>query len=398
MSELPPEAQTLFQIYRLEELPRLIEQAEPEVRRELEGRAGFLRTGIRDIDYLVDQIRFFAAARADAERRGLQGLAALEWAEYLSWPECQRRAGTLWRRARAPWRRALLRHWAFEERLCAWQRALHARSSEEVPGPPRTESGFPSFVDFGPYPSEHRIRALRPVGLSAHIRFDSWTKPGPFTPVRRLNNALTWTLQASAGRFYGKAYGGMAEIVIDEPRDYSVEEARAELLARADFLERGLSPDAAAPTNPNPMPAEVVTQWRQAIAGLRATAAEINHVDSRRRADLLESLFAEPGTLWLVPVEILPEDLPPEWLGVFLGFAFERRGVLSARERKQLRKSAAGVLAHWQASKFPAHELSEKEVEDAVARLSGVRRLLQGKSLFKYLAKVVRGVEREAGR
>src|SRR5215813_9345348 len=86
-------------------------------------------------------------------------------------------------------------------------------------------------------------------------------------------------------------------------------------------------------------------------------------------------------------VELLPDDLPPEWLGIFTGFAFERKGLLSVREGKRLRKAAAAVLEHWQMSRFRSRELNGDQGNRIISRLSKIRRPLQARSLYDYLAK-----------
>jgi hypothetical protein len=182
----------------------------------------------------------------------------------------------------------------------------------------------------------------------------------------------------------------MVEILIDEPRNYSAGEAQAALLANAQRLEEAF-PAAEAQDD---IPAEVIAQQRHAVQALRAAAAEIGQAGTRARAELLEAFFNVPYTLWLSPVvEVLPDDLPSEWLGVFFGFAFERKGLLSVRERKQLRRVAVAVLETWQTLHFPAHELSHEEAARVTDRLAKIRRLLQAKSLFAYLAKAIQGVE-----
>src|SRR5713101_3562600 len=92
-----PEGRTLFEIYDPWEVEFAVEGAEVEIRQELRAGAGFIRTRIEVLDYLVDQVRFLKAALGQAERKGLRGLPALEWAAYLSWPETRRLAKTQWR-------------------------------------------------------------------------------------------------------------------------------------------------------------------------------------------------------------------------------------------------------------------------------------------------------------
>jgi hypothetical protein len=132
---MPPGLPTLFEVYGGdgELLCWDIETAEAKLRRKVEAQAQSRPlTGVRLVDLLVDQFVFCQAAGAQASARGLQGLAALEWAEYLSWPECKRQAGPAWRQK-------LLKRYAFEEPSCWWQRALQARKPGDQVGvgPPR---------------------------------------------------------------------------------------------------------------------------------------------------------------------------------------------------------------------------------------------------------------------
>jgi hypothetical protein len=222
---------------------------------------------------------------------------------------------------------------------------------------------------------------MAPAVLEAHIDLDAWTTPGPFTPVRRLNQAMTWRLQVSAARLYNTRFWPF-DIIIDEPRDYSLEEARATLLARVARLElmlRGTEGE------PSMVPPGILAEWRQEVDRLREAADQIGRVNSRDRASLLERCFAIPGTWWLGPVEILTDDLQPEWLGVMLGFAFDRRGLLSVRDGKRLRKVAAAVLDQWQSTRYPDRDIAPKTTQLIVTRLRSVRRLLQPASLFAYL-------------
>src|SRR5215470_4696449 len=200
--------QTLFQVYggNLEQLRRDIEVAEARLRRNLEGRARWRPpTGVELVDVLVEQFVFLQAARAQARARGLQGLAALEWAEYLSWPECKRQAGPAWRQA-------LLTRYAFEEPSCGWQQALQARFQGDAVGvgPPRNVlNWFPMGLQFGPYPvpqGRGRWTKRLQVGvLEAHIKFDPWTSPDALFPVRRLEGPLTWQLELWAARKYDES-------------------------------------------------------------------------------------------------------------------------------------------------------------------------------------------------
>jgi len=133
----------------------------------------------------------------------------------------------------------------------------------------------------------------------------------------------------------------------------------------------------------------VVAQWRHEIDRLGEAAEQIGQAKTRDRASLLERCFVIPGTRWLGPVEILTDDLPPEWLGVMLAFAFERRGLLSVRDGKHLRKVAATVFDHWQRTRYPDSESSPKLTQLMSTRLGHVRRLLQPASLFAYVRRFV---------
>src|SRR5260370_9449219 len=84
---------TLFEILEPWEGEEEVYRAEREILESLKEPA-FIRTGIDNVDYLVDQWRFARAGLEQAKRRGLHGLAALEWTSYLSWPEVCRQAGT----------------------------------------------------------------------------------------------------------------------------------------------------------------------------------------------------------------------------------------------------------------------------------------------------------------
>src|SRR5260370_41084644 len=88
------EARTLFDGMNPWELEQELYRAEREIVRQLKDTAPFIPTGIDLVDFLVDQLRFAEAGRAQAERRGLHGLPAREWVEYLSWPERSRLAKT----------------------------------------------------------------------------------------------------------------------------------------------------------------------------------------------------------------------------------------------------------------------------------------------------------------
>lgn len=378
--DVPLEGRTLFQILDPWEVEAEVEQAEREVLQELGADDAFLRTGIEVIDYLVDQIRFFKVAGRHAERRGLRGLPALDWAAYLSWPETQRVAGT-------QWRRDLVRRYAFEMRAWHWQRALHAREPGDPVnvGPSREEIWYPPTLQLGPYPSAVHLTKMAPAVLEAHVDLDTRTTPGPLAPVRRLNQAMTWRLQVSAARLYNARFWPF-DIIIDEPRDYSAEEARATLLARVGQLEWMLR---RAESEPSTVPPAVVVQWRHEVDHLREAAEQIGQAKTRDRAGLLERCFVIPGTWWLGPVEILTDDLPPEWLGVMLAFAFDRRGLLSVRDGKRLRKVAATVFDHWQSTHYPDREISPKLTQLIGTRLGQVRRLLQPASLFAYVRRFV---------
>ena len=245
---------------------------------------------------------------------------------------------------------------------------------------------MPPKLLFGPYPSEWGPTALAPACLEADIQFDGWTTPCPLTPIRRLNPALTWTLRISAMRLYARC-PAFLELVIDEPRTYSAVEARETLLAYAQHGETALR---AATTGPTPIPTQAAAQWEKNIARLRTAVEAITHAETRERATLLELLFSVPGTVWLTPVDVLPDDLPPEWFGVMLGFAFARRGVLSVRDTKQLHRAAHAVFDRWQATHYPTRAVMPDRTSLIVGRLANLRRLLQPASLFAYIAQLTR--------
>jgi hypothetical protein len=89
-------------------------------------------------------------------------------------------------------------------------------------------------------------------------------------------------------------------------------------------------------------------------------------------------------------VEILTDDLSPAWLGVMLGFAFDRRGLLSVRDGKLHRQVTAAVFDHWQGTRYPHRAFAPELTRRVVSRLGRVRRLLQPASLFAYLARLAR--------
>jgi hypothetical protein len=381
-SAIPLEGRTLFQLHDPWEVEVEVERAQPEILQEIGAGDEFIRTGIEVIDYLVDQIRFLKAALGHAERRGLRGLPALDWAAYLSWPETLRLAET-------QWRRDLVRRYAFETPAWQWQRAVHARRPDDLVnvGPSREEIWYPPALQLGPYPSQVHLTKKAPAVLEAHIDLDAWTTPGPLAPVRRLNRAMTWRLQVSAARLYDTRFWPF-DIIIDEPREYSPAEARATLLARAAQLQARLQ---GAERDPSPVPPVVRAQWREGLEHLQVAADQIGRRGTRNRATLLDLCFGIPGTWWFGPVEILTDGLPSEWLGVMLGFAFDRRGLLSVRDGKLLRKVAETVLGHWQDTKYPHRELSSERGRRIVSRLAQMRRPLQPSSLFAYLAQLMRG-------
>jgi hypothetical protein len=386
--------QTLFEILGPKKVEEDVKEAEREVQGTLNAAGPFIRTGIERIDYLVDQVGFMKAGLDQATSRGLRGLSALEWAEYLSWPEACRQAGPMWRRE-------LLHRYAFETPVAGWQGALHARSRDDTDlpiGPPRRVSSDgdagiypPPLLYLRPYPATWTPTKLAPMSLEAAIQFDPWTKPSPLAPVRRLNAAMSYTIQISGFRLYD-ARGALTALLIDEPREYSMTEARAELLTMAEqtdaWLERvnGEIPDARA------------ARHRVAVDQLRSVASGLAGASSRTRADVLEAFFALPGTIWMTAPEVLPDDLPPEWLGLFVGFTLARKGLLSVRETKRLWHVAATVLESWQATRFPRYELRHDDAVQVVDKLATMRRLLGKESLFAYLAKAVPGVARDTRR
>jgi hypothetical protein len=378
---IPLEGRTLFQLMDPGDVEIEVERAEGEILEELRADAPFIRTNIEVLDYLVDQDRFLQAGLRHAARRGLRGLPALQWAAYLSWPQTQRLAET-------QWRRDLVRRHAFATPAWLWQRALHAHRPDDPVnvGPFPEEIWYPPTLQLGPYPSAWHPTNLTPATLEAHIQLDPWSTPGPLAPVRRLNRAMTWTLQIPSARLYDGRFSPL-DIIIDEPRDYLATEAQTVLRARAAQLESLLSAAAGAAS---PVPGPVLAQWRQDVEQLRAAADQLGRATARDRATLLERCFALPGTWWFGPVEILTDDLSPAWLGVMLGFAFDRRGLLSVRDGKLLRQVAAAVFDHWQGTRYPHRELAPEITRRVVSRLGRVRRLLQPASLFAYLARLAR--------
>ena len=234
----PPEARTLFSLFHPKSLEPVLEEAEREIVQELAARPPSIRIGIGVVEYLADQI----------------GLAALEWVEYLSWPECSRQA-------QRGWKRDLLRRNAFEQPVALWQAALAAHTANDSVGigPPRTaEFCLPPSLQFGPYPSGYPPTAKEPACLRAHLKFDTWTPPSPLTPVRRLNRAAVWTLEMSSAWLYDGRFVAI-DILVDEPRDYSAEEAKTVLQMRADQWEQMLT---FAETVEPPISAAVMAEWR----------------------------------------------------------------------------------------------------------------------------------------
>ena len=77
------DARTLFKILAPRQVEDEVVEAEPEIVENLK-ETPFIRTGVDNVDYLVDQWRFARAGLEQAKRRGLHGLAALEWTSYLS--------------------------------------------------------------------------------------------------------------------------------------------------------------------------------------------------------------------------------------------------------------------------------------------------------------------------
>lgn len=250
---------------------------------------------------------------------------------------------------------------------------------------------MPPSLQFGPYPSDlpPKVRPTRhaPACLEAHIFLDL-EQSNPLRPVRRLDAVTSWALLIEAAWLYRGRFP-VIQIIIDEPRIYSAREAHEWLLAQAGRVEATL--EAARSATP-PIPDRVATNWAEQIAVMRRAAGALERASTAERATILEYFFSLPWTVWMSAVEILTDDLPPEWLGVMVGFAFERRGMLSVRERRQLRKAAAAVLGHWQASRYPHREVGLQEAERLVTRLAGLRRPLQPASVFAYLAKLLRGV------
>lgn len=378
---------TLFEILSPQGARRAVELAEATIKQTLP--TDILRTGIRSIDYLVDQVLFMQAGRDDARRRGLSGLAALEWVEYLSWPECLRQARTAWRRA------LLCRH-AFEEPTSRWQSALHANFEGDYfqLGPPRGPAGFknviypPPGILFAPYPSEYSPPTkLAPATVHASITFNLWTRSSALEPVRRLTDAIVWTLKIATTSFYNGYPRGFLELVLDEPRDFSIDETRATLYAMANELEAWL--DQMGQTLADR------TSTIRRVTAMREAAGSLDGARSSQRAAVLEEFMMEPLAISLVTA-ILPEDLPAEWLGVFLALAAQSTGILSARDAKKVLPHATAVLERWQGKHYPRHELSQAEASRVIGRVARMRRLMNKKSLFSYLEKSVRGVEKDS--
>jgi hypothetical protein len=139
--------------------------------------------------------------------------------------------------AETQWRRDLVRHHAFEAPTWCWQRALHAdRPGDPVNvGPSREEIWYPPTLQLGPYPSTWHPTHHAPAALEAHIQSDPWTTPGPLAPVRRLNPAMTWTLQIPSARLYDGRFCPL-DILIDEPRTYAADEAPGLLVMAGDSV------------------------------------------------------------------------------------------------------------------------------------------------------------------
>jgi hypothetical protein len=377
---------TLFEIFDPAQVEWDVEETDRALRESRD--RSYLGTGVSSVDYLVDQLLYLKAAREEAARRGLDGLAALEWVEYMSWPECRRRART--------WRRELLHRYAFEKPAARWQSILRGHSPDEAAslvGPLRARSDGsgvgvypPPILYLGPYPAAWIPPRFGPISLEGHIvpAPPSGYTGSALVPLRRLNQSRAWTLYAYAARIYGGS-GRELTILLDEPRDYSAAEAAEQLRLMA--RELGSS--------------EQAEDCAELIAVLQQSADALLTADSADRALILETLSTIPGLIRLsgTQPEIIPEDLPPEWLGVFIGFAFERKGLLPVRDVKKLRRSAATVLEQWQSANYEGRgELTHAAANRIVHRLADMRRLLTKKSLFAYLAKSVPGAIAEAHR
>jgi hypothetical protein len=385
--QMAPVPRTLFQIYEGDggQLCSDIEAAEAELRHNVEaGAQSRPLTGVPLVDLLVDQFVFFFAARAQASARGLQGLAALEWAEYLSWPECKRQAGTVWRLA-------LLKRYAFEEPSCWWQRALRAvnQGDQVGVGPPRNDvNWFPMGLQFGPYPvphgPSHWTKKLQVGVLEAHFKYDPWTTPDALFPLRRLDGPLTWQLELWAARKYDQSFHH-ARVLIDEPRGYGREgvverlhQIVGDLMGRLQQQRAGLPP-------------HVVDAWKGTIRRWQWTLRDVEQATTtRRRAKALADHTALPLEVLLGEIDVVPEDLRIEWFGMYLGFVLERRGILSARESQRLHQSAEQLVEDWQDTRFPRRRLDRVAAQRIVHRLANVLRPLTGKSVLAYLAKATR--------
>jgi hypothetical protein len=393
---MPPGLPTLFEVYEGdgEQLCWDIETAEAKLRLKVEAQAQSRRqTGVRLVDLLVDQFVFFKAARVQASTRELQGLAALEWPEYLSWPECKRQAGPAWRQR-------LLKRYAFEEPSCWWQRALQARKPGDQVGigPPRNAiNWYPMGLQFGPYPTLHGAgrwtKRLQTGALEAHIQFDPWTEPDALFPVRRLEGPLTWQLELAVARMYAGSFRH-ARVLIDEPRGYD----RAHLIERlqrliGDLVER-------LQRQGEGLPPHAIEAWKRTIGRCQMALRDFERATTtRRRAKAFADHTVLPLEVLMGQIDVIPEDIPIAWVGICLGFILERRGVLSVRECQTLHLQAEQFVEDWQEKRFSRRRLDGAAARRIVDRLANLDRPLMGRSVLKYLGQATREArERPDGR
>src|SRR5260370_10200194 len=87
------DTRTLFQILEPWEVEEEVYRAEREILESLKEPA-FIRTGIDNVDYLVDQWRFSRAGPEQAKRRRHPGPATPGWASDLCWAGGPRPAET----------------------------------------------------------------------------------------------------------------------------------------------------------------------------------------------------------------------------------------------------------------------------------------------------------------
>ena len=139
------------------------------------------------------------------------------------------------------------------------------------------------------------------------------------------------------------------------------------------------------------LPLHVLEAWRRTIKRWQLAFRDFDRATTtRHRAEALVGYAALPLEVLFGEIDILAEDLPIEWFGTSLGFLLERRGVLSVRESRLLHQSAEQLVEDWQEKRFPRRRLDRQAAQRVVGRLASLVRLLTGKSLLAYLAKVTR--------